>query len=70
MMLRYLVIDETDRMIEKGHFTEMEQILETINNEQEQAKRQQDPGHDSNSNVGHDSNNKKKNRDTNRAGRK
>jgi ATP-dependent RNA helicase DDX24/MAK5 len=38
--LKYLVIDETDRMIEKGHFAELEQILETINNEQENSKRQ------------------------------
>lgn len=38
--LKYLVIDETDRMIEKGHFAELEQILETVNNEQENSKRQ------------------------------
>jgi ATP-dependent RNA helicase DDX24/MAK5 len=38
--LKYLVIDETDRMIEKGHFAELEQILDTINNEQENSKRQ------------------------------
>lgn len=43
MSLKYLVIDETDRMIEKGHFAELEQILSTINNnndDQENTKRQ------------------------------
>jgi len=29
--LRFLAIDETDRMIEKGHFEELEKILELIN---------------------------------------
>ncbi len=28
--IRYLAIDETDRMSEKGHFEELEKILETI----------------------------------------
>lgn len=40
MSLKYLVIDETDRMIEKGHFAELEQILDTINNNEENSKRQ------------------------------
>lgn len=40
MSLKYLVIDETDRMIEKGHFAEMEQILGTINSDEENTKRQ------------------------------
>ena len=29
--IKYLVIDEADRMIEKGHFGEMEKILTLIN---------------------------------------
>ncbi|GJQ87087.1 hypothetical protein Trydic_g23940 [Trypoxylus dichotomus] len=29
--IKYLVIDETDRMLEKGHFQELEKILERIN---------------------------------------
>ncbi|GFU31937.1 ATP-dependent RNA helicase DDX24 [Nephila pilipes] len=29
--VRYLVIDETDRMVEKGHFAELTQILSVIN---------------------------------------
>merc|ERR1712025_556431 len=32
--IRYLAIDETDRMVEKGHFEEMQKILEVINNSQ------------------------------------
>jgi superfamily II DNA/RNA helicase len=31
MYVKYLVIDEADRMIEKGHFGEMEKILGLIN---------------------------------------
>jgi len=41
--VRYLAIDETDRMVEKGHFEEMQQLLEMINesgNEGHKAKRQ------------------------------
>jgi len=30
--IRYLAIDETDRMVEKGHFEELQKILEMINN--------------------------------------
>lgn len=38
--IKHLVIDETDRMIEKGHFAELEQILDAVNNEEENSKRQ------------------------------
>jgi len=40
-MRRYLAIDETDRMMEKGHFQELHDILEKINaNPAKVAKRQ------------------------------
>ena len=29
--IKYLVIDEADRMIEKGHFGEMQKILTLVN---------------------------------------
>ena len=29
--IKYLVVDEADRMIEKGHFSEMDKILTLIN---------------------------------------
>lgn len=39
--IRYLVIDEADRMIEKGHFSEVEKILALINRDEKlKAKRQ------------------------------
>ncbi|KAK6622073.1 hypothetical protein RUM44_001880 [Polyplax serrata] len=39
--IRYLAIDETDRMLEKGHFTELSDLLERINlNERQKRKRQ------------------------------
>lgn len=39
--LRYLAIDETDRMVERGHFEELTQLLERINsNEAANVKRQ------------------------------
>lgn len=39
--IRYLVIDEADRMIEKGHFGEMEKILGLINSDEKaKVKRQ------------------------------
>lgn len=38
--IKYFVVDETDRMLEKGHFAEFEQILDAVNNEQENFKRQ------------------------------
>ena len=39
--LSYLAIDETDRMIEKGHFEEMQKLLEVINNPDAKNKRRQ-----------------------------
>lgn len=39
-LIKYLVIDETDRMIEKGHYAELQQILDTINDHQDNVKRQ------------------------------
>ncbi|CAF1400492.1 unnamed protein product, partial [Adineta ricciae] len=38
--LRFLAIDETDRMIEKGHFEELEKILSLINNDDNNQSRQ------------------------------
>uniref|UniRef100_A0A182NPB9 ATP-dependent RNA helicase n=1 Tax=Anopheles dirus TaxID=7168 RepID=A0A182NPB9_9DIPT len=37
--IRFLVIDETDRMLEKGHFEELKQLLELINANEEGKKR-------------------------------
>lgn len=38
---RYLAIDETDRMLEKGHFEELQKLLDRINeNEVHRKKRQ------------------------------
>ena len=40
-MSRYLAIDETDRMLEKGHFEELNELLEKINaNEKDKKERQ------------------------------
>ncbi|CAF0864816.1 unnamed protein product [Rotaria sordida] len=36
--LRFLAIDETDRMIEKGHFEELEKILNLIKNDNNQLR--------------------------------
>ncbi|XP_055624012.1 ATP-dependent RNA helicase DDX24 [Toxorhynchites rutilus septentrionalis] len=36
--IRFLVIDETDRMLETGHFEELKQLLEMINQNKEAAK--------------------------------
>uniref|UniRef100_A0A182WE64 ATP-dependent RNA helicase n=1 Tax=Anopheles minimus TaxID=112268 RepID=A0A182WE64_9DIPT len=36
--IRFLVIDETDRMLEKGHFDELKQLLELINANEEAKK--------------------------------
>ncbi|XP_055599928.1 ATP-dependent RNA helicase DDX24 isoform X2 [Uranotaenia lowii] len=36
--IRFLVIDETDRMLEKGHFDELKQLLEMINKNEEATK--------------------------------
>ncbi|KAF8787275.1 ATP-dependent RNA helicase DDX24-like [Argiope bruennichi] len=38
--VRFLVIDETDRMVEKGHFAELTQILSLINGNESNKKRQ------------------------------
>ncbi|XP_076833957.1 ATP-dependent RNA helicase DDX24 [Brachyhypopomus gauderio] len=38
--LRCLVIDEADRMVEKGHFAELENLLELLNTSQFNPKRQ------------------------------
>ncbi|XP_033318624.1 ATP-dependent RNA helicase DDX24 isoform X2 [Bombus bifarius] len=39
--IKYLAIDETDRMLEKGHFQELQQLLEKINmNEKKMEERQ------------------------------
>ncbi|NXC68183.1 DDX24 helicase, partial [Anhinga anhinga] len=38
--LRCLVIDEADRMVEKGHFLELSQLLEILNNSQYNPQRQ------------------------------
>lgn len=39
-VLKFLVIDETDRMIEKGHFAELEHILQLVNSSEGSNKRQ------------------------------
>ncbi|XP_062946236.1 ATP-dependent RNA helicase DDX24 [Cynocephalus volans] len=38
--LRCLVVDEADRMVEKGHFAELSQLLEMLNDSQYNPKRQ------------------------------
>ena len=38
-VLRYLAIDETDRMSEKGHFAELEKILEMISSTESKIQR-------------------------------
>lgn len=38
---RYLAIDETDRMLERGHFQELHQILERLNSNIEKMKKRQ-----------------------------
>ncbi|KAH0620399.1 hypothetical protein JD844_020807 [Phrynosoma platyrhinos] len=38
--LRCLVIDEADRMVERGHFLELSQLLEMLNSSQYNSKRQ------------------------------
>ena len=37
----YLAIDETDRMIEKGHFEELQNLLEMINEDEDRKKKRQ-----------------------------
>ena len=39
--IRYLVIDEADRMIEKGHFGEMEKILALVNSDEKATSKRQ-----------------------------
>jgi len=39
--LSYLAIDETDRMVEKGHFEELQNLLEMINEDENKKKRRQ-----------------------------
>ncbi|XP_058067070.1 ATP-dependent RNA helicase DDX24 [Anopheles bellator] len=39
MHIRFLVIDETDRMLEKGHFEELKQLLELINTNEDAKKK-------------------------------
>ncbi|XP_013413231.1 ATP-dependent RNA helicase DDX24 isoform X2 [Lingula anatina] len=39
--LKYLVIDEADRMVEKGHFAELSSLLEMINSDQKKKKKRQ-----------------------------
>lgn len=38
--VKYFVVDETDRMVEKGHFAELEEILKVLNSDESNAKRQ------------------------------
>lgn len=38
--VRYFVVDETDRMAEKGHFTELEELLKFINASENSSNRQ------------------------------
>ena len=38
--VRFFVVDETDRMAEKGHFTELEEILKLLNNTDNKSQRQ------------------------------
>ena len=39
--IKFLVVDEADRMIEKGHFSEMEKILGYINSDEKTKQRRQ-----------------------------
>lgn len=39
--INFLVVDETDRMIEKGHFEELKQILERLNADEERKVQRQ-----------------------------
>jgi ATP-dependent RNA helicase DDX24/MAK5 len=38
---RYLAIDETDRMLEKGHFKELHSLLEMLNVDESKKRRRQ-----------------------------
>lgn len=39
--VKYFVVDETDRMVEKGHFDELQKLLEILNEEEENVKNRQ-----------------------------
>ncbi|XP_043518935.1 ATP-dependent RNA helicase DDX24 [Frieseomelitta varia] len=39
--IKYLAIDETDRMLEKGHFQELQQLLEKINTNERKVRERQ-----------------------------
>ncbi|KAK2167677.1 hypothetical protein LSH36_25g03069 [Paralvinella palmiformis] len=39
--ISFLVIDEADRMVEKGHFQEMSQLLDIINSDQQRKEKRQ-----------------------------
>ena len=39
--VKYLAIDETDRMVEKGHFEELQKLLEKMNSEDTKHKQRQ-----------------------------
>ena len=39
--ISYLAIDETDRMVEKGHFEELQNLLDMINEDETKKKRRQ-----------------------------
>lgn len=39
--IKYLAIDETDRMLEKGHFQELQQLLEKINTDKNMLQKRQ-----------------------------
>lgn len=39
--IAYLAIDESDRMVEKGHFEELQKLLEMINSDEKKKKRRQ-----------------------------
>lgn len=38
--IKYFVVDETDRMVEKGHFAELEEILQVLNSSESKDRRQ------------------------------
>lgn len=39
--IRYFAIDETDRMVEKGHFEELQNLLEMLNQDETAKKQRQ-----------------------------
>lgn len=40
-MYRFLAIDETDRMLERGHFKELQNLLERLNLDEKKKKQRQ-----------------------------